>query len=880
MTHLGIFHNQKVGGVWALQQSYANISSYTSKLNSILALPWVTGFCYRIYWNLLESNTVPGSYNFSQLDTAAALCASHGKQFSVRPISGKYTPLYVYNSLGARGFNAASQSTTDTVYPTTAGVTAPHPCNTSGTPNTIWLNRFLPFMQALFNWADTKTNVPYIHGSHFSRDYSEFYHGPPVQSNRTGYGGSETNFINAHKALWGPVIAMALATTRGIATEFGMSGQNVENIQSLAVEYFDSVVGDYHPQFYINANGVDGTLTGGADWGTTPSGEIQQDGNTGFAVNGTYNPPANRRQTKMGQMRAVGPFNAAYWHNTFLTTRVNKSEGVEVYLESFDNGASQSALGQEADAWLQEVQGGNQPNTAVVSSTVPHITSAAAGQRWVQASAQSGLGALTGAATGTVDSTAGTGFAASGLPHVTAVATGARGETTGPVASTLKPITQVVTATRSNPTAGTGFVDSLLPHFISSALGQFESVEGDGAIASVMPALMSDSTGALSQEASALAILPLLQSGGATLVTTDLGPKPISATPITDGPGLILPDPPMRRPQAITIGLFQREEGVPLNGNGSAWGDLELRSNYVKGFVANVLWSDMQPDGADQEFQSTQIDDAIQTAIDQNMQLKVRVFFGSNAPDWAKSLGTGPMTLEVPNTDPVQTFTCGEWWVEDYMQSISAFWAQFAERYNPYTSEVGGPLTEVTISAAMTKFAEQDIRGTKSDANRQTYADHGYTLALDMASQERSTDNHFQITCVSSRACNPFQVGTTHQNLPLVTINTFMKHVRESLGLYGGLGNNSDRVEAGWPTTNVGLIYGAITNYGPPSYIQTAATARVGNLYETCQKAISYGCTMVEMPAGYTVDGILGLTPDQFDEINADLAANAAVIGY
>jgi hypothetical protein len=197
-----------------------------------------------------------------------------------------------------------------------------------------------------------------------------------------------------------------------------------------------------------------------------------------------------------------------------------------------------------------------------------------------------------------------------------------------------------------------------------------------------------------------------------------------------------------------------------------------------------------------------------------------------------------------------------------------------------------GPLREVAMSNCMTKFAEEDIRqnaeGITLHANRALYAAFGYTLAADIAACRASIDAFLPLRCVAARACNPHQNGLTAQNAMGVT-QTLMRYARDTLGLYASLGNNSDRIrnDPPWPTPNMALLYGAITNFGPPSYIQTAATARVGNLYETCKKAVSYGCTMIELPAGYTDTTVdTGMTPDEFDEINASLTANAALIGY
>lgn len=354
---------------------------------------------------------------------------------------------------------------------------------------------------------------------------------------------------------------------------------------------------------------------------------------------------------------------------------------------------------------------------------------------------------------------------------------------------------------------------------------------------------------------------------------------PVGAVRIIDGPGLILPDPPLRRPERISIGLFDRTGAPQSSSSAAAWVGEVIPVNYVKGMVANINWSELQPDAAGQTFDSTAVEDAITEAGDLGLQLKVRVFFGSNAPTWAKTIGGAAIAMVEPQSG--NPFTVGRWWHEDYVEAVRLFWEQFASTYE---SSMGndGPLREVAIGGAMTRYVEQDIRQNSDPGNRQALIDAGYTLDADLVSQEASIEAHLPLRCVSSRACNPYQVGDTLHNVASHTLN-LMDHVRETLGLYGSLGNNSDRVEDGWPSTKFAQIYTRITESGAPSYIQTAASGRVGDLYETCHKAVSYGCTSIELPGStsdYTSTNGWGMTPTQFDEINASLVENALAIGY
>jgi len=353
---------------------------------------------------------------------------------------------------------------------------------------------------------------------------------------------------------------------------------------------------------------------------------------------------------------------------------------------------------------------------------------------------------------------------------------------------------------------------------------------------------------------------------------------PVSGVRIIDGPGLILPNAPLRRPERIPIGLYDRNGAPAATSSAAAWSGVSVRGGYVKGMVVNVNHADLQPDASDQDFVSAAIDDGIAEADALGLEAKVRIFYGSAAADWLKAIG-GPFGL----TEPISgnPFTIGAFWDDDYVEAHRLCVAQVAERYNA-SAGADGPLREVAISGMMTRYAEQDIRQNKLLANQQAFAAAGYTLEADLAGQRSAIDAHLPLRCVSSRACNPFQVADEVHNVAQHTLS-LMEYARTTLGLYGSLGNNSDRVEEDWPSTKLQQIYDKITELGPPAYIQTAAVARVGDLHQTCLKAVGYGATSIELPGTteeYTSANPWGMTPAQFDEINASLASNAAAIGY
>ena len=330
------------------------------------------------------------------------------------------------------------------------------------------------------------------------------------------------------------------------------------------------------------------------------------------------------------------------------------------------------------------------------------------------------------------------------------------------------------------------------------------------------------------------------------------------------------------RPSAITIGLFHALGGPPsATSSQPGWSGKQIRGDYIKGYVAKVDWSDMQPSYAGQTFpDDNPVDAAIAESESLGLQLKVRVFFGANAPSWAKHIGGDPITLNEPTQSGV-TFTIGRFWHPDYIEAYRLFWQQFAERYN------SSSIIEVALSGPCTHWAEPDIRQSSDATNRATYAAAGYTLEADTAAQYAAIDAHVPLMKVSARGCNPNQNGLVTAVSAERTV-AYENYVRDTLGYYGAVGNNS--LQYPYPGTGqMATVYAGIDALGPPVYFQTATPARVGNLYQACLIGVAYGATMIELngtTAQYTSSEVYGMTPAQFDEVNAALAANAATIGY
>jgi hypothetical protein len=366
--------------------------------------------------------------------------------------------------------------------------------------------------------------------------------------------------------------------------------------------------------------------------------------------------------------------------------------------------------------------------------------------------------------------------------------------------------------------------------------------------------------------------------------------QPISAMPITDGDGIIPPTPPLNAPQAIGVGLFHRgvSNNRPTNSSSdAAWSGKAILANYVKGTVIEQYWSDLQTTNGGTFVTPNDITSGITFCNSNALQLKVRVFFGAHSPTWAMNLSVGGSPLTLADPTGGGSFQCPHFWEPALVQaSATDFWQQFATLYNSY---VGAPLVDVAMTGPMTHYAEPMLRQSPgSPANRAIYSAANYTLALDIAAHASHINAMSILTVPASYAGNPFQSGLSASYIVGQCEQQHQYH-RDTLGLFGSVGNNSMRFRAGsaqGPDESYDSIYTKIQALGPPSYIQTAQPGLVADLYQTCLGAAALGCTYIELPgttAQYTAvtsSPTTAMSPAQFDTINGLLSANAATIGY
>ncbi len=328
-------------------------------------------------------------------------------------------------------------------------------------------------------------------------------------------------------------------------------------------------------------------------------------------------------------------------------------------------------------------------------------------------------------------------------------------------------------------------------------------------------------------------------------------PSP-SPTPTVPTPTPVIPTS-LKRPLG---GLLDRT-GPPPPAYVSAMG----------GFVVNVHWSDIQPEPGASIPDGNPIDLAIATLhqLDPTgrMGIKVRLFAGIYAPDWAKSLGGPPISIVDPTTGSAGTV--GRFWNDDFGAAYADLQAKLAAKY-----DTAPEIREVTISRCTTAYAEPFIRDASSPSTVAGLLAAGFTVAADQRCHRDEILAHkVWIHTRSDLSFNPYQIiDGTGRNDETFT-EDMMAFCRSTLDARCVLANNSLRAPQLVPAL-YSELYVRMHSLGPPIAFQTAVLAKVGSLAATLEYAISLGAGSVELPNGFQSMGLSALA-----DYNRQLAANA-----
>jgi hypothetical protein len=270
------------------------------------------------------------------------------------------------------------------------------------------------------------------------------------------------------------------------------------------------------------------------------------------------------------------------------------------------------------------------------------------------------------------------------------------------------------------------------------------------------------------------------------------------------------------------------------------------------GFVININWADLQPNGPGTPIVTTGIDsklaalDALNASTGSHLYAKLRLFIGINSPEWAKSVGGASFSVIDPASKAGGTVP--RFWTSAFGTAYNDVMAQLAAKYDSDPR-----IRDVVMSRCTTVYAEPMIRQINNPAAVQGLIAAGFTSTKDVACykamiQEAARDWHYTH---ASFSFNPYQQINADGTTPTTDTVTdqFITYCRQVLGSRCTLENNSLR------STSQGTDYdsmdASIKAAGAPITFQTATLARIGSIPVTLQSAINYGAITVELPNGY-----------------------------
>jgi hypothetical protein len=322
--------------------------------------------------------------------------------------------------------------------------------------------------------------------------------------------------------------------------------------------------------------------------------------------------------------------------------------------------------------------------------------------------------------------------------------------------------------------------------------------------------------------------------------------------------------------------------------------DLTKYPGAFSEIVLNVTWAQLQPNAGfplDTSFiqQATSEVAAYNTQFGTDLGIKLRVWGGYTAPDWAKAIDGPPITVTGAGTvDPTkdQTETIGRFWSADYLDAWSSFQAQLAATYD--NSPMIRGISNTTGAAATDEPFVPLHPDQVGDLESGGYSD---------AAEERTLRN--AIADYSNWSTTPldYTMNLFHQE----DTGTVVSDPNFTLAVLQLATNSSRAVQAGnhalnnpWPQAD-SFVYAqmaadaALDSSTLPGSYQTASPKVLGQdepngspPYANWGSAVAQGAAAnagdIELWDGPESTGFTGLSLDAVEQLGGTLAAGIAPV--
>lgn len=287
----------------------------------------------------------------------------------------------------------------------------------------------------------------------------------------------------------------------------------------------------------------------------------------------------------------------------------------------------------------------------------------------------------------------------------------------------------------------------------------------------------------------------------------------------------------------LMTGFLSRDR--PIN-------DPDYRAAF-DGYIGRVNWKDLEPKPG--QFSGTVIEKHLETAAKGGWQLGIRFYSGVEAPQHAKDLATGPISIFNP-TDQVMG-TVGAWWTPEYQDAYERAVHWIADRYD-HVAE----LRMISMSLGGMVYPEPFLRSIGHKPTVANLKAGGLTTALDHSALQMGVYIHNKAfrRVRTFLAFNPGQnidkAGTSQAQDPAWSFS-MMEYMRKAMprrGVFFSTSLDAHHAKA----QNYIDLYDHMMTTGGPRAIQTEQISRVDDWAGMLAYGVALGmCAIETSPGGY-----------------------------
>jgi hypothetical protein len=330
--------------------------------------------------------------------------------------------------------------------------------------------------------------------------------------------------------------------------------------------------------------------------------------------------------------------------------------------------------------------------------------------------------------------------------------------------------------------------------------------------------------------------------------------------------------PPMKRPIAgfidmQTITWHNADDGRPAFNIAN----VSQFPGLFGGIVLNATWAEMQPQrgGA---LTTARLDQALKEVRQYNaahptapLGVKLRIFAGNQAPEWAKAIAGGPLTIQRnPQGCPSGNcpITVGKVWHPQYIAAWRAFQGMAAAHYDPL------PLIRSVAITSCTMQTDEPFVMPVGQPVPMGYTDAAGRACLRGAVDDYAAWRHTPID-LTVNVFSQIQAGGIDMNFSV----SVMDACRAKLGRRCELGNHA--FASNMRPANVKMVAAIAARRGPIHYQTEGPKAPGFDLAATVQAARKYNATALELWPDAKFGGFTTLSMAEMHKLDAQFNGRA-----